>query len=174
MSNDQYNYLKSQIDRIASNTSAAWGPLGGRDHVEEQGKTTARHVWDASFVSRGGKPVHTKQELANAVSNTVQILANQAAQNNVLSQLISNVSGNKVDMKQVQNAAEKGASDALHTHEQTLGTMLESLELAIRTTIVEAVNEIDEGLVSADPERFADEVLSSLAEAIERGRVSQS
>lgn len=165
MSNTQFQQVKDALDAIQHNTATAFGPLGGRQYIEELGDTSARRVWDGSYVTRGGKPIRVKQELADAKSNTVLILSELRAQREALNQLLK---GQGVDMPGVQKAAKAGAEEALHTHEQTISRLFESLEMQLRSTIVESVNEIDAGLVSADPERFADEVLLALSEALAR------
>lgn len=167
MSDTQFNALMAEIKKTSANTSTAFGPLGGREYIQEVSRSAARAMWDGSYVTRAGKPVHTKQELADTKSNTILILSELRAQRDALSQALS---GQGVDMDKVQSAAKDGAADALHTHEQTMKRLLETLELELRATIIEAVNEIDAGLVSADPERFANDILQSLSDALDRNR----
>ena len=172
MSDTQFKSMMAEINKISANTSAAFGPLGGREHIQEQARSTALAVWDGSFVTRGGQPVRTKQELADIKTSVVSITSELRAQREVLNQLIKN-SGSEVDMAEVKKAAEEGATEALHTHEQTMRELMLAMEMEIRASFIETLSSVDEGIVFGDPERFVDLALEALGDSIARARVKE-
>lgn len=100
---------EKKLDTILANTAAAFGPLGGRQHIQEQARATTAATWGAK-VHRTSGAVTALQEVADAKSGILRLEGQLAGLTTALKSLAV---GQGVDLDAVTAAAEKGVRQGL-------------------------------------------------------------
>ena len=95
---------------------AIFAAVADRKGIERAGESAARQAVNFP-VHRGGVPVPMIQEIADAKSNTIQLVGMVAGLTKALSSLAA---GQGVDMAAVQAAAKAGAQEALSSASVTI------------------------------------------------------
>lgn len=156
MSDAQYKAIMGELSAIKTATATAFGPLGGRQYINEHNRTTTAAVWNQPIIRASGNTAMI-QEIANQTKVLAEIKAQNAATLKVIEQLASKGS---VDMAAVAKAAADAADAALVNLKTDMEGQLEGLEMSLRMSLTEALSEIP----TADPKVFVDGVLARFHE----------
>lgn len=158
MSESQFEILDKKISTVMANTAAAFGPLGGRQHIQEQARSTASATLNHPIIRATGN-VSFIQEQANQTKLLTELKSQMAAQGKIIEQLASS-SGKPVDMAEVAQAATDAAKNAVEGMESRVSEQLEQHEMNIRMALTEGLSEVP----TADPDIFVEAVLARFHE----------
>lgn len=113
----QIDDIMAELAVIKANTATAFGPLGGREYLNEHNKTTGNYILKHRIGRGAGTTVI--QELTDIRSDTIALRGQLAG---MLAALQSVAAGQGVDLSGVEEAAERGARKALQHTTITFGS----------------------------------------------------
>lgn len=154
------NTIIARLEEIKAQNAAIANGTYSRDAINQRNSDIQKTVWVNTTVQRAGSPVSTVQELADTKSNTIQLIALV----NGLTKALETSTGGKVNSTEIQNAAKKGAEDALKSHEASMRDLISGMESSLVAAIVEAQGDVDQELADS----FAKAVLDGFYKRLEK------